>query len=103
MGLISEFKEFVMKGNVLDLAVGIIIGSAFAKIVDSMVNDLLMPLIGIMMKGIDFNTISYKVGDAELFYGKAIQAIVNFLIIAFVLFLVLKAANKGKMSSGKAA
>lgn len=103
MGLISEFKSFVMKGNVLDMAVGIIIGSAFAKIVDSMVADVLMPIIGIIIGGVDFSALSLKVGEAELFYGKAIQATINFLIIAFVLFLILKAANKGKMSSGNPA
>jgi len=101
MGIISEFKEFAMRGNVLDLAVGVIIGSAFGKIVDSLVGDVLMPLIGILLQGVDFNTLSYKVGEAELFYGKAIQASINFVIIAFVLFLILKAANKSKMSSGK--
>ncbi len=101
MGIISEFKEFAMRGNVLDLAVGIIIGTAFSSIVNSIVEDVLMPLIGIILKGVDFNKISYKVGDAELFYGKAIQATINFVIIAFVLFLILKAANKGKLSSGK--
>jgi large conductance mechanosensitive channel len=103
MGLISEFKEFVMKGNVLDMAVGIIIGSAFAAIVDSMVGDVLMPLIGIIIGGFDFSTASLTVGDAKLLYGKAIQATINFLIIAFILFLILKAANKGRVSSGKPA
>ena len=102
MGIISEFKEFVMKGNVLDMAVGIIIGSAFIKIVDSLVADMLMPVIGILIGGVDFTTLSYNVGDAKLMYGNAIQATVNFIIIALVLFFILKAANKGKISSGKA-
>lgn len=103
MGIISEFKEFAMKGNVLDLAVGVIIGAAFGKIVDSLVADVIMPIIGILIGGHDFSKLSLEVGDAKLMYGNAIQATINFIIIAFVLFLILKAANKGKMSSGKAA
>ncbi len=103
MSIITEFKEFAMKGNVLDLAVGVIIGAAFGKIVDSLVSDVLMPLIGICIGGKDFTTLSLQVGDAKLMYGNAIQATINFIIIAFVLFIILKAANKGKLSSGKAA
>ena len=103
MGIISEFKEFAMKGNVLDLAVGVIIGGDFGKIVDSLVADVIMPIIGIIIGGHDFTKLSLEVGEAKLMYGNAIQATINFIIIAFVLFLILKAANKGKMSSGKPA
>lgn len=103
MGIISEFKAFAMKGNVLDLAVGVIIGAAFGKIVDSLVGDVIMPIIGILVGGHDFSKLSLEVGEAKLMYGNAIQATINFIIIAFVLFLILKAANKGKMSSGNPA
>jgi len=102
MGILSEFRTFIMKGNVLDLAVGIIVGSAFAKIVDSLVGDVLMPVIGILIGGIDFTKLSLDVGEAKLMYGNAIQATINFLIIAFVLFLILKAANKAKLAKSKA-
>ena len=101
MGIIKEFKEFTMRGNVLDLAVGVIIGGAFGTIVNSLVGDILMPLIGIILGGHDFTKMSLHVGDVELMYGKALQATFNFIIIAFVLFLILKAANKGRLSSGK--
>ncbi len=96
MGLIAEFKEFAMKGSVLDLAVGVVIGAAFAKIVDSLVADIIMPIVGILTGGYDFAKLSYKMGNAELKYGNFIQVSLNFLIIAFVLFLVIKAANKAK-------
>jgi large conductance mechanosensitive channel len=101
MGIIKEFKEFTMRGNVLDLAVGVIIGGAFGTIVNSLVGDILMPLIGIILGGHDFTKMSLHVGDVELMYGKALQSTFNFIIIAFVLFLILKAANKGRLSSGK--
>jgi len=91
--MLKEFKEFVMRGNVLDLAVGVIIGGAFGKIVASLVNDIIMPLIGILMGGVNFGSLKYAVGGAEVTYGNFIQAIVNFLIIAFVLFLVVRAYN----------
>jgi large conductance mechanosensitive channel len=94
MGLTKEFKEFAMKGSVLDLAVGVVIGAAFGKIVDSLVKDIIMPIVGILTGGYDFSALSIKVGDAELKYGNFIQASLNFLIIAFILFLAIKAANK---------
>jgi len=94
MGLIKEFKEFAMKGNVMDMAVGVIIGAAFGKIVSSLVDDVLMPLVGMIVGKVDFSTLSAKVGDAELFYGRFIQNIVDFLIVAFCIFLVLKGINK---------
>ena len=94
MGLIKEFKEFAMRGNVMDMAVGVIIGAAFGKIVSSLVDDVLMPLVGMIVGKVDFSALSAKVGDAELFYGRFIQNIVDFLIVAFCIFLVLKGINK---------
>ena len=94
MGLIKEFKEFAMRGNVMDLAVGVIIGAAFGKIVSSLVDDVLMPLVGMIVGKVDFSALSAKVGEAELFYGRFIQNIVDFLIVAFCIFLVLKGINK---------
>lgn len=96
MSFIKEFKEFAMKGNVIDLAVGVIIGGAFGAIVNSLVKDVLMPLFGILVGKIDFSKLSAKVGDAEIRYGAFIQAAVNFLIIAFVIFLFIKAINRMK-------
>ena len=94
MGFISEFKEFAMKGNVMDMAVGVIIGGAFGKIVSSLVDNVLMPLVGLVTGGVDFTTLAVKVGDAELKYGVFIQNVVDFLIVAFCIFLMLKGINK---------
>ncbi|MCA2000332.1 MAG: large conductance mechanosensitive channel protein MscL [Chloroflexi bacterium] len=94
--MVKEFKEFVMRGNVLDLAVAVVIGGAFGKIVGSLVNDILMPLIGLIMGKINFAELSWQVGEASVKYGAFIQAIVDFLIIAFVIFLIVKAANNLK-------
>ncbi len=98
MGFISEFKEFAMKGNVLDMAVGVIIGGAFGKIVSSLVNDVLMPLVGMITGNIDFTNLVFKIGEGEeaavLKYGTFIQNVVDFLIVAFCIFLMLKAINK---------
>lgn len=96
MGMLKEFKEFAMKGNVLDLAVGVIIGAAFGAIVGAVVDHILMPVIGMLTGGINFDSLSVKVGDAELKYGMAISAAVKFIAIAFFLFLIVKAANKVK-------
>ena len=96
MGFIKEFKEFAMKGNVMDMAVGVIIGGAFGKIVSSLVDDVLMPLIGVVTGGVDFTGLIAKVGDAEVKYGVFIQNIIDFLIIAFCIFLMIKAMNKMK-------
>ncbi|HAY33232.1 MAG TPA: large-conductance mechanosensitive channel protein MscL [Ignavibacteria bacterium] len=92
--MLNEFKEFISKGNALDLAIGVIIGGAFGAIVNSTVSDLFMPLIGIILGGIDFSGLSVTIGSAVLPYGKLIQAIINFLIIGFVLFLIVKGINK---------
>ena len=92
--LFKEFKEFISKGNVLDLAVGVIVGGTFGKIVTSLVDDIIMPIIGLIIGGIDFSGLSLKIGEATVKYGMFIQNIVNFLIIAFSIFLVVKAVNK---------
>lgn len=92
--LIKEFKEFINKGNVVDLAVGVIIGTAFSKIVTSLVNDMLMPLIGVIIGGLDFTSLSIKIKDANIMYGSFIQNIIDFLIIAFCVFMFVKFINK---------
>jgi large conductance mechanosensitive channel len=92
--MLEEFKKFVMRGNVLDLAVGVIIGGAFGKIVASLVGDILMPLIGLILGGIDFSGLAITIGKAEVKYGIFIQTVVDFLIIALVIFLIIKMANQ---------
>lgn len=94
MGFIKEFKEFAMRGNVMDMAVGVIIGGAFGKIVSSLVDDVLMPVIGMLTGGVDFTQLTAKVGDASVNYGTFIQNIIDFLIIAFCIFLMIKGMNK---------
>jgi len=94
--MIKEFKDFIAKGNVMDLAVGIIIGAAFTAIVTSLVDNLIQPLIGLFMGGIDFSELSFSVGEAVFTYGAFITAIINFVIIAFVVFLLVKAVNKAQ-------
>jgi len=104
MGLVKEFKEFAMRGNVVDLAVGVIIGGAFGKIVASFVNDVLMPPIGVLLGGVDFKeykkaTLVAATADAPavtLNYGMFLQNIIDFLIIAFVIFMFIKAINSAK-------
>ena len=96
MSFIKEFKEFAMKGNVVDLAIGVIIGGAFGKIVTALVDNILMPLIGILMQGKNFSTLSTKVGDAEVKYGLFIQNVIDFIIVALVLFLIIKGINASK-------
>ncbi len=103
MSIIKEFKEFAMRGNVVDMAVGIIIGSAFGKIVSSLVNDLIMPPIGLALGGIDFKsfavTIKQASGDVPavaIRYGAFINVVVDFVIVAFVLFMVIKLMNTMK-------
>ena len=110
MGFVKEFKEFAMKGNVMDMAVGVIIGGAFGKIVTSLVSDVLMPLIGKVTGGVSFTDLFVNLGDGEyktlaeaqeagaavLAYGQFIQNIIDFIIIAFCIFLMIKAVNKMK-------
>ncbi len=90
---LQEFKEFAMHGNVLDMAVGVVIGAAFKAIVDSLVNDIINPLVGLLFRD-DFSNLAITVGSVNIKYGSFISAVVNFLIVAFVLFIVIKAANK---------
>ena len=91
---IREFKQFISKGNVIDLAVGVIIGSAFGKIVSSMVNDILMPLIGIIIGGLNFSSLHVKIGEATIQYGSFIQNVIDFLIVAGCIFILIKIINK---------
>lgn len=91
---LDGFKEFIAKGNVIDLAVGVIIGSAFGKIVSSIVDDILMPLIGIIIGGVDFTELSVKIGDAKIAYGNFIQNVIDFLIIAVCVYFMISVINK---------
>lgn len=95
-GFIEEFKAFAMKGNVVDLAVAVVIGAAFGKIVSSLVANIITPMIGLLMGGIDLTGLSRSVGDAEITYGVFLQAIIDFVIVAFVIFLVVKAIAKAQ-------
>ena len=94
---IKEFKEFISRGNVMDMAVGIIIGGAFTAIVTSLVNDVIMPLISLLTGGLDFSELSVALGEGEgaatLNYGAFIAAIINFLLIALVIFIIIKISN----------
>lgn len=94
---IQEFKAFALRGNVLDLAIGVVIGAAFGAITSSLVADVIMPVIGLLIGGLDFSALAVTLGgDASVAYGKFIQALINFLIIAFALFLVVKGVNTMK-------
>ena len=92
--MVPEFRDFLQRGNVIDLAVAVIIGGAFGAIIDSLVNDLLMPLIVVILGGIDFTGLTLQVGDASILYGNFIQAVINFLIIAFVIFMIVRSYNR---------
>ncbi len=92
--MIKEFKEFIARGNVLDLAVGVIIGGAFSSIVTSLVNNIFTPIIGIILGGKDFSNLSITVGSANIMYGAFIQSIIDFLIVAVCLFMVVKIVNR---------
>lgn len=92
-GFMNEFKEFAMKGNVLDMAVGVVIGAAFGAIVTALVEKIIMPLVGIIAGGVDVSTLAVKVGSANLEYGAFLQSIINFLIIAFSVFVFVKLIN----------
>lgn len=109
MGIISEFKEFAVKGNVVDMAVGIIIGAAFGKIVSSLVGDVIMPPIGVLMGGVDFSNLAYILKEAvgetpavTINYGKFIQTVIDFLIVAFAVFMGIKAMNTLKKKEEEA-
>lgn len=106
MGLITEFKDFAMRGNVIDLAVGVIIGGAFGKIVNSIVNDIIMPPVGVLIGGVKFTDLKYKIAEAVMEsgkeikpavymnYGNFIQMVFEFIVIAFSIFMVVKLMNK---------
>ncbi len=91
--MLKEFKTFIMRGNVMDLAVGVIIGGAFGKIVSSLVNDLIMPLVGLIIGGIDFSALALTVGNAKVTYGSFMNSVIDFIIIALVIFLMVKGIN----------
>lgn len=93
MSWLKEFREFAIKGNVVDLAVGVIIGTAFGKIVSSLVADIIMPLIGVVIGGVNYEDLVLEVGDAQVTYGKFIQNVIDFVVIAFVIFLMIKVIN----------
>lgn len=92
--MLKEFKEFALKGNIMDMAVGVVIGGAFQKIVNSLVNDIIMPVISVLTGNIDFTDMVFTVGNVSIKYGNFITTIVDFLIIAFSIFLVVKYINK---------
>ena len=92
----SDFKTFISRGNVVDMAVGVIVGGAFGKIVTSLVNDILMPIVGVFLGGLNFTELSIKVGDASVAYGNFIQTIIDFLIIALCIFIMVKVFEKFK-------
>lgn len=95
-GLVSEFKEFVAQGDAFSMAVGIIIGGAFGAIVNSLVDSVIMPLVGVVMGGVDFSGLAIKIGEASIGYGAFIQAIINFILIAIVVFALVKMVNSLK-------
>ena len=99
--MVKEFKEFISKGNVMDMAVGIIIGGAFTAIVNSLVESILMPIIGVISGGMSVADMSVTVGNAVIGYGAFIQAIIDFLLVALVLFFIIKALNKAKAAVAK--
>ncbi len=92
--MIKEFKKFINRGSVVDLAVGVMIGGAFSKIISSIVDDLVMPFVGVILGGLDFSSLVIKIGEAEIKYGILIQNIVNFFLIAIFLFMIVKLINK---------
>ncbi|MFO7664643.1 MAG: large-conductance mechanosensitive channel protein MscL [Chloroflexota bacterium] len=92
--MLKEFREFISRGNVIDLAVAVVIGAAFTAIINSLVDDIIMPFIGVILGGIDFSSLSINVGEAIIAYGNFIQAIINFLLIALVLFFVVRTINR---------
>lgn len=101
--MLKEFKEFAMRGNVLDLAIAVIIGGAFGKIVTSLVNDILMPLIGLIMGGVNFSELAFQVGNAVVKWGAFVQSVIDFLIVAFVIFLIVRTMNRFKKPAPAAA
>ena len=101
-GFMAEFKEFINQGNVMDMAVGIIIGGAFTAIVNSLVSDIIMPLVGMITGGIDFKELAVTVGSAKLTYGNFISAVITFLCVALTVFILVKSVNKFKKAEAEA-
>ena len=101
--MLKEFKDFAIRGNVVDLAVAVIIGGAFGKIVSSLVDNIIMPLIGLLIGGVDFKSLAVTVGNAKVEYGLFLQNVVDFIIIAFVIFLIVRAINSTKKPAPAAA
>lgn len=95
-GIIKEFKDFISRGNVIDMAVGVIIGAAFGKIVSSLVDNILMPIIGVALGGLDFTELAVTIGEANIQYGIFLQNVVDFVIVALCIFFIVKAMNKFK-------
>ncbi|MFF3924861.1 large conductance mechanosensitive channel protein MscL [Paenibacillus lactis] len=96
MNLLKEFRAFALKGNVLDLAIGVIIGAAFGKIVSSLVSDIIMPLMGLLMGGVDLSGLKATLGDATITYGVFLQTVLDFLIVSFSIFMFIRALNRFK-------
>lgn len=92
--MLKEFRDFIKRGNVLDLAVAVIIGAAFSAIVNSLANDIILPLIGVLLGGIDFTYLTLQVGDATIRYGQFIQAVVDFIVITFAIFMLIRTINR---------
>lgn len=103
MKIVNEFKTFAMRGNVIDMAVGIIIGAAFGKIVSSVVGDVIMPVIGLFVGGLDFTTLQFTVGESVIKYGNFIQVTFDFTIVAFAVFMLIKGLNSIKKKEEAAA
>jgi large conductance mechanosensitive channel len=94
VSLIREFRDFAVRGNVVDLAVGVIIGTAFGKIVSSLVADIIMPVVGVLVGGVDYENLYVQVGDAKIMYGKFIESVVDFIIVALVIFFMVRLINQ---------
>ena len=101
--MLKEFKAFIMRGNVLDLAVAVIIAGAFGKIISSLVNDIIMPIVGLLLGGVNFSELTTTVGAVVINWGAFLQATVDFIIVAFIVFLIVKAANNMKKAPAPAA
>ena len=99
--MIKEFKKFIARGNVLDLAVGVIVGGAFSSIVTSLVNNIFTPIIGLILGGVDFSNLSITFRDTQIMYGSFIQSVIDFLIVAFCLFIVVKVVNRVTLKKEK--
>lgn len=100
--MLQEFRQFISRGNVIDLAVAVVMGAAFTGIINALVGDILTPLIGVLMGGVDFSSLSITVGEAQILYGAFIEAVINFLIVAWALFVVVRGINRLQAMSTRA-